>query len=287
MAGVEGRVVIVSGAGGGLGRSYALALADAGARVVVNDLGVARDGSAVGEAMADRVVEEIRGRGGEAIANRDSVATASGAAAIVATALEAFGALHGVINNAGILRDASFAKMTDAEWDAVQAVHLGGAYHLSKAAWSHLREQGFGRILMATSTSGLFGNFGQANYAAAKLGMVGLAHTLAIEGERAGVRVNCIAPMAATRMTEGLAPAEVLAGLSTDHVAPVAVQLMSEECEQTGCVYVVGGGRVYRVAQFQNEGVVFAEPPTQADVAAAWERINDLDQVVAGSNPVG
>ena len=172
MAGLDGRVVIVTGAGGGLGREYALLLADEGARVVVNDLGGARDGSGSGHAMADTVVDEIRQLGGTAIANYDNIATEDGAESLVDAALEKFGTLDGVVNNAGILRDGAFHKMTAENWDAVLKVHLYGGFHVTRAAWKHLREKKFGRIVMATSTSGIFGNFGQANYGAAKLGPV-------------------------------------------------------------------------------------------------------------------
>jgi NAD(P)-dependent dehydrogenase (short-subunit alcohol dehydrogenase family) len=287
MSGVEGRAIVVTGAGGGLGREYALLLASYGAQVVVNDLGGSRDGTGAGSTMADQVVAEIREAGGTAVANYDSVATAEGAASIVATALDNFGAIHGVVNNAGILRDTSFAKMTDAEWDLVQQVHLYGGYYVTHAAWPHFREQGFGRIVMATSTSGLFGNFGQANYGAAKSGLVGLINTLSIEGARSGITANSIAPMAATRMTADIAPQEVLDTLPPAHVAPVVGHLLTEECTESGSVFVVGGGRVYRVAQFQNEGVVFDAPPSLEQVADNWDRITDMDNAVLGSNPVG
>jgi len=287
MAGVEGRVVIVTGAGGGLGREYALLLAEYGAKVVVNDLGGTRDGQGSGSAMADAVVAEIKAAGGEAVANYDSVATAEGAAAIVATALDAFGAVHGLVNNAGILRDTSFAKMTFEEWDLVQKVHYYGTFHVTKAVWPHFREQGFGRIVMASSTSGLFGNFGQSNYGAAKSGLVGLMHTLAIEGGKADIRVNSIAPMAATRMTADVAPQEVLDKLSPAHVAPVVVQLLGEELQTTDSTFVVGGGQVYRLALFQNQGAFFAEPPSVEQVADQWSVITDLSEVTLGKNPVG
>lgn len=182
MSGVQDRVVVVTGAGGGLGRSYALELGAGGAKVVVNDLGGARDGSGAGSEMADSVVAEITAAGGAAVANYDNVATAQGAAGIVDTAISSFGAVHGLVNNAGILRDKAFHKMTDDDWEAVLRVHLLGSYHVTHAIWPHLREQQHGRIVMATSTSGLYGNFGQANYGAAKNGLVGLANTLAIEG---------------------------------------------------------------------------------------------------------
>lgn len=287
MAGVEGRVVIVTGAGGGLGRDYALFLASVGARVVVNDLGGARDGSGAGTTMADAVVAEIRAAGGEAVASYDSVATEEGAAAIVTTAIDAFGAVHGLVNNAGILRDTSFSKMDTEAWKLVQAVHLDGGYFMSKAVWPHFREQGFGRIVMATSTSGLFGNFGQANYGAAKAGLVGLLNTLAIEGARDGIQVNAIAPMAATRMTADIAPQELLDKLPPAYVSPIVAYLLTEESVDTGAVFVAGGGQVYRVAQFQNKGAVFAEPPSLRDVSERWSEISDLTDVTVGRNPVG
>lgn len=287
MAGVEGRVVIVTGAGGGLGREYALFLASVGARVVVNDLGGARDGRGAGPAMADDVVAEIRAAGGEAVANYDSVATEEGAAAIVATAVTTYGAVDGLVNNAGILRDMSFAKMTTEGWKQVQSVHLDGGYHMSKAVWPMFREQGFGRIVMATSTSGLFGNFGQANYGAAKAGLVGLMHTMAIEGARGNVRVNAIAPMAATRMTEDVSPAEILDTMPPAFVAPVVAHLLTEECDESGSVFVVGGGRTYRVAQFQNAGVTFSEPPSLREVSERWSEISGMSEVTVGVNPVG
>ncbi|HET6153233.1 MAG TPA: SDR family NAD(P)-dependent oxidoreductase [Marmoricola sp.] len=287
MSGVEGRVVVVTGAGGGLGRDYALLLAENGAKVVVNDLGGARDGSGAGSAMADAVVEEIRAAGGEAVANYDSVATPEGGEGIVATALSEFGAIHGVVNNAGILRDTSFAKMTDDAWDLVLKVHLYGAYNVTKAAWAHFREQEYGRIVMAASTSGLFGNFGQANYGAAKLGLVGLVNTLALEGARSNILANAIAPMAATRMTEDIAPQEILEKLPAAHVSPVVGYLLTEESAETGSVFVVGGGQVYRVAQFQNTGAVFATPPTIEQVADSWDQITDMSAAVPGRNPVG
>lgn len=287
MAGLNDRVIVVTGAGGGLGREYALTLARNGARVVVNDLGGARDGSGSGSAMADAVVDEIRAEGGLAVANYDSVATQEGASALIQTALNEFGAVHGVVNNAGILRDTAFHKMTDDSWDAVLKVHLYGGYNVTRAAWPHFRDQKFGRVVMATSTSGLFGNFGQSNYGAAKLGLVGLVNTLAIEGAKYGIVANAVAPLAATRMTEDIAPAELLEKLPAAQVAPVVAHLVSEDCTDTGGVFVVGGGQVQRVAQFQNKGVTFAEPPTVDEVAQRWAEITDLSGAVPGSNPVG
>jgi NAD(P)-dependent dehydrogenase (short-subunit alcohol dehydrogenase family) len=287
MAGVEERVIAVTGAGNGLGREYALVLARAGARVVVNDLGGARDGSGAGSAAADVVVAEITAAGGEAVANHDSVATEAGGAAIVQAALDAFGRIDGVVANAGILRDAAFHKMSSADWDAVQQVHLYGAFHVIRAAWPHFREQKHGRVVVATSTSGIYGNFGQANYGAAKGGLIGLINTLAIEGARYNILANAIAPMAATRMTEDIAPAEMLQKLAPAHVAPVVGYLLADESTENGSVLVAGGGQVHRVRQFQTKGVVFAEVPTIDEVADRWDDIVDLEGAVPGTNPVG
>ncbi len=287
MPGVEDRVVVVTGAGGGLGREYALLLAREGALVVVNDLGGSREGTGSGSAMADAVVKEIRAAGGRAIPNYDSVATEEGAQALVQSAIDEFGAIHGLISNAGILRDGSFAKMTQEAWDAVLKVHLYGGFNVTRAAWPHFRDQKFGRIVVAASTSGLFGNFGQANYGAAKLGLVGLINTLTIEGAKHGITANALAPMAATRMTEDIAPAELLAKLTPAHVAPVVGYLMTEEATESGSVFVVGGGNVHRVAQFQNRGAFFAEPPTVAQVAGKWSEVSDMAGAFFATNPVG
>ena len=286
MPGVQDKVVIVTGAGGGLGRAYARFLAANGALVVVNDLGGARDGSGENTSMADGVVEEIRRDGGRAVANYSSVADADGAEEIVATALSEFGAVHGVVSNAGILRDGAFHKMTDENWDAVLKVHLYGGYHVTRAAWPHLREQKFGRVVVATSTSGLYGNFGQSNYGAAKSGLVGLTNTLAIEGAKYGITANAIAPMAATRMTADVAPQELLDKLDPDLVAPAVSYLVSEENRDTGSVFVVGGGLVQRVAQFQNDGVTFPAPPSLAEITAQWAQISDMSGAKLGTNPV-
>ena len=251
MPGVQDRVIVVTGAGGGLGREYAMTLAKEGASVVVNDLGGARDGTGAGSAMADQVVAEIKAAGGRAVANYDSVADAAGAANIVKTALDEFGAIHGVVSNAGILRDGTFHKMTDEAWDSVLQVHLYGGYNVIRAAWPHFREQSYGRIVVATSTSGLFGNFGQANYSAAKLGLVGLINTLAQEGAKYNIKSNAVAPIAATRMTEDIMPAEILEKLTPEYVAPVVAYLCTEEVPDSASVFIVGGGKVQRAALFQ------------------------------------
>ena len=276
MPGVQDRVIVVTGAGGGLGRDYAMTLAREGASVVVNDLGGARDGSGAGSAMADHVVAEIREAGGRAVANYDSVATEDGAAGIIKTALDEFGAVHGVVSNAGILRDGTFHKMTSENWDAVLKVHLYGGYNVLRAAWPHFREQSYGRVVVATSTSGLFGNFGQTNYGAAKLGLVGLINSLAQEGAKYNIHANAVAPIAATRMTEDILPPEVLEKLTPEFVAPVVAYLCTEENPNTASVFVVGGGKVQQVALFQNEGATFDKPPSVEDIASHWAEITDL-----------
>ena len=286
MAGLQDRVVIVTGAGGGLGRAYARFLAGNGALVVVNDLGGARDGSGSGTSMADAVVEEIRADGGRAVANYSSVATAQGAAEIVATALDEFGSVHGIVSNAGILRDSAFHKMTDENFDAVLQVHLSGGYHVIRAAWPHFREQNFGRVVVATSTSGLYGNFGQANYGAAKAGLVGLINTLAIEGAKYNITANAVAPLAATRMTADIAPQELLDRLDPDLVAPAVGYLCSEQNHDTASVFVVGGGLVQRVAQFQNDGVTFPGAPSLDEISGRWAEISDMTNAKPGTNPV-
>lgn len=277
MPGVQDRVIIVTGAGGGLGREYALTLAKEGASVVVNDLGGARDGTGAGHNMADEVVKEIKDAGGRAVANYDSVAESQGADNIIKTAIDEFGKVDGVVSNAGILRDGTFHKMEFASWDAVLKVHLYGGYNVIRAAWPHFREQSYGRVVVATSTSGLFGNFGQANYGAAKLGLVGLINTLAQEGAKYNIKTNAVAPIAATRMTQDILPPEVFEKLTPEYVAPVVAYLMSEENPDTAAVFIVGGGKVQRAALFQNEGVTFSDGvPTVDDVASKWGEITDL-----------
>ncbi len=276
MPGVQDRVIVVTGAGGGLGREYALTLAREGAAVGVNDLGGARDGTGAGSAMADEVVKEIRDAGGRAVANYDSVAESEGAANIIKTAIDEFGKVDGVISNAGILRDGTFHKMEFGSWDAVLKVHLYGGYNVIRAAWPHFRENGFGRVVVATSTSGLFGNFGQANYGAAKLGLVGLINTLSQEGAKYNIKANAVAPIAATRMTQDILPPEVFEKLTPEYVAPVVAYLCTEEVPETASVFIVGGGKVQRVALFQNSGVTFTEVPSVDDVAGKWGEITDL-----------
>ena len=282
MAGVEGRVVVVTGAGGGLGRQHALLFAERGAGVVVNDLGGSRDGSGAGSAMADAVVREIADAGGEAAANYDNVATPEGGEAVVQTAVDAFGKIDIVVNNAGILRDVSFHKMTGEQWEPVLEVHLFGTYHVTRAAWPRLREQGFGRVIVTTSTSGLYGNFGQANYGAAKLGMVGLINTLAIEGRKYNITANAVAPIAATRMTEDIMPEEMLAALDPAYVSPLVVHLASEECTDTGEVVLAGGGQYSRVHYMQANGIRLDKVPSVDDLASRWDEVMDMNGAQLG-----
>ena len=288
MPGVQDRVIVVTGAGGGLGREYALTLAREGAGVVVNDLGGSRDGTGAGHNMADEVVNEIKDAGGRAVANYDSVAEAEGAANIIKTAIDEFGKVDGVVSNAGILRDGTFHKMEFAAWDSVLKVHLYGGYNVVRAAWPHFREQSYGRVVVATSTSGLFGNFGQANYSAAKLGLVGLINTLAQEGAKYNIKTNAVAPIAATRMTQDILPPEVFEKLTPEYVAPVVAYLMSEENQDSAAVFIVGGGKVQRAALFQNDGVTFSDGvPSVDDVAAKWGEITDLSAAQQAKFSIG
>ena len=277
----DGRVAVVTGAGAGLGRAYALELAARGAKVVVNDLGGARDGSGAGSAgPADRVVEEIRAAGGEAVANYDSVATPEGGEALIRQAVAAFGRVDILINNAGILRDKSLLKMTSEEWDRVLAVHLDGAYHVTRPAFRQMREQHYGRIILTTSAAGLFGNFGQSNYSAAKLALLGLMNTLKLEGEKYNIKVNTVAPVAATRLTEDILPPDLFARLKPEFVTPLVLYLSSETCGETGQVFNAGLGYFNRAAIVTGPGVLIGDgrtPPTPEDIESRWQAINSLE----------
>jgi 3-hydroxyacyl-CoA dehydrogenase/3a,7a,12a-trihydroxy-5b-cholest-24-enoyl-CoA hydratase len=271
----DGRVAIVTGAGNGLGRSHALMLGALGAKVVVNDLGGGAHGDGKSSAAADKVVEEIKALGGEAVANYDSV---ENGASIVQTALDAFGTVDIVINNAGILRDVSFQKMTQGDWDLILKVHLTGSMSVTHAAWPIMREKGYGRIIMTTSAAGIYGNFGQANYCAAKLGLAGLANCLAEEGRSKGIHVNTIAPIAASRLTETVMPPELLANLKPENVSPLVAWLCHEDCEETKGLFEVGAGYIAKLRWERTVGQSF--PLGKAfsidDVAKKWDTITDF-----------
>jgi NAD(P)-dependent dehydrogenase (short-subunit alcohol dehydrogenase family) len=269
----DGRVAVVTGAGHGLGRRHALELAARGAKVVVNDLGGDIHGGGASSGPAEAVVEEITKAGGTAVANPDNVATPEGARAIVQTALDAFGKIDIVINNAGILRDKSLKNMTPDDFDTVIAVHLRGSFLVSSTAWPHLREGGYGRIITTSSPAGLFGNFGQANYASAKMGLIGLAKTLAVEGAKYNIRANAIAPVAATRMTEDVIPPDVAAIFDVELVTPLVAWLVHEDCDSTGEVYSVGGGRIARVFVAEGPGFVKKDGLSVEDVRDNWSQI--------------
>jgi NAD(P)-dependent dehydrogenase (short-subunit alcohol dehydrogenase family) len=279
----EGRVVVVTGAGGGLGRCHALEFARRGAQVVVNDVGASVDGTSQSSSAAQAVVDEIVASGGSAVANTDSVATPDGGRAIIGTAVDAFGRVDVLVNNAGILRDAAFKNMTAEQVDAVIDVHLRGAFHVTSAAWPVMREQNYGRIVMTTSGSGLFGTFGQANYGAAKTGLVGLMNVLAIEGQRNGILVNAISPIARTRMTENTM-ADLVKDASPEQVTPVVVYLAHEQCDRTAHIYRVGGAHVSRVFLAETAGI--DEPGLTAEsMAANIERIDDPAQFTIRGGP--
>jgi NAD(P)-dependent dehydrogenase (short-subunit alcohol dehydrogenase family) len=275
----EGKVVIVTGAGGGLGRAHALLFARHGARVIVNDLGGSAHGEGASASAADRVVAQVRDAGGEAVANHDSVTDGD---KIVQNALDTYGRVDVVVNNAGILRDKSFAKMEDTDWDLVYRVHVEGAYKVTRAAWPHLREQNYGRVIFTSSTSGIYGNFGQANYGMAKLGLYGLTRTLAIEGRKNNILINAIAPTGGTRMTEGLIPASVFDLLKPELVSPLVVYLGSEQCHDSGGLYEVGGGWMGKVRWERSLGAGFDPRAgfSPEDVAARWASISDFSNAV-------
>ncbi|MFC9839458.1 SDR family NAD(P)-dependent oxidoreductase [Rhodococcus sp. NPDC127530] len=257
------RVAIVTGAGNGLGRSHALELARRGARVVVNDLGGSLHGDGQSTDAAQAVVDEIAALGGTAVANRDSVATEAGGRAIVQTALDEFGRLDVLVNNAGILRDRAFHKMDGPMIDAVIDVHLKGTLFVTQPAFRAMREAGYGRIVNTSSASGLFGNFGQANYGAAKAGIAGLTRVLALEGAAYGIAANAIAPIAATRMTAGLL-GDLTARVTPEGVSPVVAFLAHEDCPVSGAVYSVAGGRVAKIFVGETSGAVLEELTAEA-----------------------
>ena len=254
----DGKVAIVTGAGGGLGRQHALELARRGAKVVINDLGGSMDGSGGSSAAAEAVVAEIKAFGGEAIANGSSVTDDAGVANMVQQAMDAWGRIDILVANAGILRDKTFSKMEMADFEAVMNVHVMGSVKPAKAVWEIMKAQNYGRIVVTTSSTGLYGNFGQANYGAAKLALIGFMNTMKLEGQKNNIHVNAISPVAATRMTENLMPAEVLAKLKPEYVTPAVVYLVSEEAP-TGVVMTAGAGAFAQARIYETEGVYLGE----------------------------
>jgi NAD(P)-dependent dehydrogenase (short-subunit alcohol dehydrogenase family) len=282
----DGKVAIVTGAGAGLGRCYALEFAKRGAKVVVNDLGGSRDGSGQSHSAADAVVDEIKKAGGDAVANYDSVATIAGGENIVKTAVDKFGKVDILINNAGILRDKSILKMTEDEWDIVHGVHLRGAFCCTKPAFAVMREKGFGRIVFTTSGAGIYGNFGQANYAAAKTGLLGLMHVVNIEGAKYNIKANTIAPVAASRLTEDVMPPELFQKLKPDFVMPLVLFLSSEQNQDAGMVFNCGAGWYSRAAILCAPGVTLGDGKRDIPVEEIkdnWDKIKNLE----GAKPVG
>jgi len=275
-----GRVAIVTGAGGGLGRNHAIELAKRGAKVVVNDLGGSRDGTGSSTFAADHVVEEIKGVGGEAVSNYDNVATPEGGERIVQTAIDAFGKVDILVNNAGILLDSTFSKMDEKNWDAVVAVHLKGTFCVTKPAFLHMRDRGYGRMVMTTSGAGLFGSFGQSNYASAKMAVVGLANVLKLEGAKYNIKTNVLSPVAGTRLTEDIVPPEIFRKMRVDFVTPAVLYMCSEKCQDSGMIINAGLGYFSRSAMMTGQGVILSDGdriPTPEEVMENWGRITSLE----------
>lgn len=276
------KAVIVTGAGNGLGKAYALELGSRGAKVIVNDLGGSVDGSGAASSPADDVVNEIIQNGGEAVANYDSVATKDGGESIVQSALDNFGTVDAVINNAGILRDKSFANMSEEELTLILDVHLKGTFFVSQPAFKVMKENNYGRIVNVASPSGLFGNFGQSNYGAAKMGIVGLTNVLAIEGAKYNIKVNVIAPTAYTRMTEALLPEDVGKLFSAELVTPMVVYLASESCEPSHEIFGVAAGRFARIGIITHNGYV----NTNASAEDIANNIEEIRTIKDGTYPM-
>ena len=276
----DGQVAIITGAGAGLGRIYALELAARGAKVVVNDYGSAPDGSGGNSSSpAQKVVNEIQDAGGQAVASYDNVASPEGGENIVNTALKAFGTVDVLINNAGILRDKSFVKMESVQWDAVLGVHLSGAYNVTRPAFKIMKEKGYGRIVMTTSAAGLYGNFGQTNYSSAKLALVGLMNALKLEGEKYNIKVNTIAPLAASRLTQGIMPEEIFEKSKPEYVMPMTLYLCSDRCPVTGNIYNAGMGFFNRAAVFTGPGAVVGNMDQLPDADAIKKKIKQISSL--------
>ncbi len=271
----DGRVVIVTGAGNGLGRSYALAMGARGASVVVNDLGGSVFGDGADKAAADVVVDQIKAAGGTAVANYDSVTDGD---KIVQTAMDSFGKIDVVINNAGILRDKTFHKMTDQDWDLIYDVHVKGAYQVCHTAWPYMRDQNYGRIIFTASAAGIYGNFGQTNYSMAKLGLHGMSQTLALEGRSKNILVNTIAPIAGSRLTETVMPKEMVDALRPEFVMPLVLKLCDENSRETGGLYEVGAGFIAKLRWERSKGKSFSVTDgfSPEDINDAWADITDF-----------
>ena len=274
----DNRVAVITGAGPGLGRSHALFLASRGAKVVVNDLGGAVDGSGASTSAGEKVVAEIKAAGGEAVANADSVATPEGAANIIKTAIDNYGRIDILINNAGNLRDKSFAKLQPEDFDAVVDVHLSGSAYCTLAAWPHMKDAGYGRIVMTTSSAGLFGNFGQGNYAAAKMGVFGLMNALKHEGRKFNININTLAPMALTRMTEDIMSDKIKPLVKPEFVTPIVAWFCAEENTTSGDVVEAGAGYYAKVQIVEGAGVVLGggDIPTPELIQENYDKITDM-----------
>jgi len=268
-------VVVITGAGNGLGRTYALEMGKRGAKVVVNDLGGSAFGDGADKAAADVVVDEIKAGGGEAVANYDSVTDGD---KIVQTAMDSFGKIDVVINNAGILRDKTFHKMEERDWDLIYDVHVRGAFKVSHAAWPYMRDQNYGRMIFTASAAGIYGNFGQTNYAMAKLGLHGMSQTLALEGRSKNIMVNTIAPIAGSRLTETVMPQQLVDALKPDFIMPLVVKLCDENSQETGGLYEVGAGFIGKVRWERSKGHSFSVSQgfNAEDVNDAWDEIVDF-----------
>ena len=273
----DNRVAIVTGAGNGLGRAHALLLASRGAKVVVNDPGGAVDGKGGGHAAADKVVAEVKAAGGQAVPNYDSVADPKSAANIVKTAVDAFGTVDIVVNNAGVLRDKTFHNMTVEDFDFVVKVHFLGTAYVTHAAWPIMRAKAYGRVVVTSSNSGIYGNFGQANYAGAKLAVVGFMNALRLEGQKYNIFINALAPVAGTRMTESLMTPVALAKIKPEFVSPMVAYLCSEQCQRTGEIWSAGAGYFARIEYREAPGLrIQGRAPTVEDVMENIDRIADL-----------
>jgi 3-hydroxyacyl-CoA dehydrogenase/3a,7a,12a-trihydroxy-5b-cholest-24-enoyl-CoA hydratase len=275
----DDKVVIITGAGNGLGKSHALEFAKRGAKVVVNDLGGSAFGDGADAAPAQVVVDEIKAAGGEAVANFDSVEDGD---KIVQTAMDTFGRIDVVVNNAGILRDKSFHKMTDEDWDLIYRVHVKGSYKVTHAAWPHMREQQYGRVINTASAAGIYGNFGQANYSMAKLGLHGLTQTLAIEGQKRNIFVNSIAPIAASRLTETVMPPDMLKNLKPEYVSPLVSYLCHESCTETGGLFEVGCGWFAKLRWERTNGLGLPVGNISAEsISEGWSTVVDFSENTA------